>query len=147
MPKLHVVQRRAWDVNRHDDEPNTYNGDDDPQGVPVAAFVKKADATKRAKELAAAARRETNPFQFEGGELDALSSLPEKSLLGRLTALGLVPPPAITGHPDRWRNGRRDWITWYDGLASQLTDAERDGVWDLLDLLVLYAVVSVALEE
>jgi hypothetical protein len=146
MPTLHLVERRSWATSLYDG-PDAQNSDDERHGIPVAALTTRAAAQRRAEELTRAARLETNPFLLEGGELEFLSSLEEETILDRLTGLGLPPPGVISGHEYSWRNGLRDWAAWYDDLASQLTDAQRDGVWDLLDLLVLYAVVPVKLEE
>jgi hypothetical protein len=135
-PKKHyVVQRLSWRVWEHNG-PVAERRDDD-RGVPVRAFASRAAADRLCRHLSAEARREVAPFRFESGELELLTSLPEKAFLAKLKELG-VPRPRKPRKGDYIR-----WASWWDDVSGALTDEQRDAVWGLLDLLTLYEVVAV----
>lgn len=138
MAVVYAVQRRGWAMAPYSDEPTCQDWELEQRGVPVAWFASESDATRHAVELSRAARAETNPFQFENQSLARLTSLGEAALTERVVALGLPSPSE-----EPWR----DWVVWYDDLASQLSDAQRDGIWGALDQLVLYGVVTVEVDE
>ena len=53
--------------------------------------------------------------------------------------LGLQPPTAKS-FPTEW--GSINWRAWWDAVAADLTDAQRDGIYEMLDQLHFYKVVQ-----
>jgi hypothetical protein len=140
--KLYMVQRLAWrpvyneDIGRAGCEQH-----ESPEGVPVRAFDTKARAAKYARHLTAEARRELNPFQFTYEDIEAIMNGEEDDLVATVEKLQLPSPREVT----RQCYGASciDWPRWYDEVADDLGDAERDAIWDMLDCVELYRVVEV----
>ena len=140
--KLHLVERLAWcPLFQVGYRRGTCRQHESAHGVPVGAFVTRAEASKYATELMAEARRELNPFLFVCDELCGIVEGGEDDLLAALAQLDLPEPT----HEMRSSVGIRyiDWPRWYDDLADTLTDEERDAIWALLDRVELYRVVEV----
>jgi len=137
-----VVQRLSWNVGGDRAGPCFCNDEDD-QGTPLRCFRSREEAEACCQELEQQARRELSPFQFHMGELELLTTLSEKEFRQALGKLGLTPPTG-TAFRTEWRS--IDWRVWWDAVAADLTDAQREGVFDLLDELRFYEVVQAELD-
>ena len=108
------------------------------EGEPERVFASETAARKYAAERTLACRAFMNPFStpyylpITGGE---------KKLIARVTKLGLTPPAKKKSeyYPD--------WRGWWDRNYANMTQAQRDAIWDALDKLELYTVVKTTLED
>jgi hypothetical protein len=136
----YLVGRRAVRVDGRSaqlcDEPNRANG---LSWVPLRLFGERAQAEAHCRELERTARLGLCPFALQH-DVRHLTSLGEDTFLERLFELGLMPP--LEG----WYVDV-DWVGWWRGVAPSLTEEQLHGVWDLLDLARLYAVIALELEE
>jgi hypothetical protein len=122
----YVVQRRVPAENTSFTEPER-------------VFATKAAAQKLADERNADLRAMVNPFEryppqyaITGGEV---------SFLALLKKLRLTPPKKPKD--DRsWI----DWETWWDDAYFNMTDAQREAIWDALDKFDWYHVAATTLE-
>jgi hypothetical protein len=120
--KAYVVQRRGWFLEEAEGRPACWRQEGD-NGVPVRAFRSRERAQDFCRELEGAARRELLPLQF---------ALPfdgpqETRALAGLRGLGLR-PPTPQEFPRREARGQIDWWAWWDAVAPELTDEQRQGL-------------------
>jgi hypothetical protein len=110
-------------------------------GRPVAAYADRAAAVARAEELECQARETVNPFLFLGTsseyELRSLTSLSSEEFDARLKKLF----PAVR-LPRMMQSEYRDWFGWWAKLADRLTEEQRAAVWELLDRLKFYGMLT-----
>lgn len=125
----YVVQRRYWT-----DQGAWVNGWVD--GAPERVFADRTAARRYAAERGRRLRAFTNPFT--SGDPKDLCRGGQKKFLALLKKLGVAPPE------DAGYYG--DWARWWDRIYPDLSDAQRDALWDGLDNLELYKVVKVTLE-
>src|SRR3954471_5820996 len=90
---VYVVQRLSWNLGGDEAGPS-FCRDEDDQGTPLRCFKSRKVAQAYCRELEAQARRELSPFQYHMGELELLTTMPEKDFRQALRRLGLKPPPA-----------------------------------------------------
>ena len=107
---------------------------------PDRVFATKATAQAHADLLNRELRRLLNPFDdrnaadlLEGGE---------KALLALVQRLRLSAPPKRVLSMTLYT----DWRAWWDGYYFDMTDAQRDAIWDALDKFDWYTVNSTTLE-
>jgi hypothetical protein len=139
-----VVQRLSWTVMQDESGPVFYRNEGD-QGTPLCCFRDRERAEAYCRELQRQARRELSPFRFiqELEFLEDLTSLSEKALCQGLRKLGLKPPTVRT-FPTKWKT--INWWAWWDAVAGDLSDAQREGIYELLDRLHFYEVVEAELD-
>src|SRR5262245_50317380 len=70
---VYLVQRQGWNAWHHEGRA-ICTRDEHDEGVPVRAFTSAKAAEACARQLEREARREVNPFVFEGGEFDLLTN-------------------------------------------------------------------------
>jgi hypothetical protein len=138
--RVYLVQRRALTADLHEAglEPHTAH----PNGgfVPWKAlrlFASEAAALAFANEVRAAIRLEVNPFHYCGWDLNEASSHPVDDFWLLAAELGL-------SLPGEYSYARYEW--WYEN-APKMTDAQREGVWALLDRLELVRVTPLTLHD
>jgi hypothetical protein len=146
--RAYVVVRLGWDecygadrsfilVQSDDDDCHTL-------GRPLALFLDKAKAQARRDELERRDRAELNPFLFIGGEeyrLEDVTSLTPAEFAKRMKEI--APKSRL---PRANKYDERDWFGWWESNADNLTEAQRQAVWGLLDKLRLYAVMTAEVE-
>jgi hypothetical protein len=106
---------------------------------PTTVYANKQAATARAKALNAELRAVTNPF--EGCSAEYMVKGGEKALLALLKEIG-APAPAKPKPSYPYI----DWEKWWDGAYFDMTDAQRDAIWDALDKFDWYEVKTVTVE-
>jgi hypothetical protein len=131
----YIVQRLSWHVWGDESGP-IFNKDEDDQGTPLRCFPDRKAAKACCRELETQARREVSPFQFHGGELELLTTLSKEEFRQAVRRLGLKPPDSKSS----------DWRPWWDAVAGGLTDAQREGIFDLLDQLHFYTIAQAELD-
>ena len=160
--RVYLVHRLAWewdavrDGSPHGD-PVWHRMAADPDrldGVPVAAFARRKEAEDLAWDLDFAARAQLNPFRF--GPPCHLSTVAEIGFRAMLREAGITldqpdwfdwtyhdgwesPQGAILAH-DAWRG-------WWAANVDNLSDRQRETVWDLLDQLRFHTVVELEVVE
>jgi hypothetical protein len=133
--KVFLVERLGWFLAEDEGRPTCERSEED-NGVPVRAFLGRQRAETFCRELEQRARREMTPFQFalaHGGPPAAQA----------LAGLGLRPPTAQS-YPRRGARDRIDWWAWWDAVAPGLTEAQREGLWGLLEEVHFYEVLMFA---
>jgi hypothetical protein len=138
--RVYLVQRRS--LTGHAFEAGLDDHTAHPNGgfLPWTAlrlFADEAAARTFADEVRSAIRLELDPFQLCGWEVDEASSHAEDDFWLRAAELGLPLPGS-------GQYARFDW--WCENVA-RMTDAQRDGVWALLDRLELVRVVPLLLHD
>jgi hypothetical protein len=132
--RVYLVQRRGWFLGEAEGRPSCWRHEED-NGVPVRTFLGRQRAETFCRDLERQARREMAPFQFApagpGPSAQALAGL------------GLRPPTAQE-FPRRGARDRIDWWAWWDAVAPELTDAQREGLWGVLEEVHFYEVNSFA---
>jgi hypothetical protein len=108
-------------------------------GFPERVFAEKHDAEQYAAALSKQLRATHNPFSLVQPAFVVTGG--ERKMRAIVTKLGLTAPTAMEGSP------YTDWGGWWDQLYYDMTDAQRDAIWDALDKLRLYTVVKTTLEE
>ncbi|MBY0456065.1 MAG: hypothetical protein K2V38_01875 [Gemmataceae bacterium] len=103
--------------------------------VPVALFATRANAGERRDLLAAECRQLLNPFVFVEPSAGIATDL-ARAELPRLN----LPLPIPTG--DR----RGDWVEWWDLCQDEVSDDQRQAVWDLCDQ-PLFEVIRVEVRD
>jgi hypothetical protein len=106
---------------------------------PDCVFASKGAALKHAKQFNSELRALTNPFA-EDSELDWLMTGGEKALLALLKKLAVRVPKEKKGQP------YIDWEAWWDDSYFNMTDAQRDAIWDALDAFNWYTVKKTTVE-
>jgi hypothetical protein len=133
--RVYLVQRLGWFLGEEEGRPNCERAEGD-NGVPVRAFLSRPRAESFCRELERRARREMAPFQFA-------PAYPGPSAAQALAGLGIRPPTAQE-YPRQGARDRIDWWAWWDAVAQELTDAQREGLWGLLEGVHFYEVSSFA---
>lgn len=106
---------------------------------PGTVFASRKAATARAKELNAELRAVMNPF--EGYALEYMVKGGEKALLAVLKETGApLPVKPKPSYP------YFEWEKWWDNSYFDMTDAQRDAVWDALAKFEWYQVKIVTVE-
>ena len=141
---VYTVRELHWEYNDeyfYRPEPDEV-GDDGtlPYSEPLKAFLSREKAEAHRSQLERQRRRLENPFHY-GDYYDGISGQSthsEQTFLERLEELGL-------GGVDVGD----DLNEWWDDNKARMTPAQREGVWDLCDLVSFYEVVpaQVPLEE
>lgn len=104
---------------------------------PERVFASEAAARKFARERALACRPISNPFW--PGYQPAITG-GETKLAQVVRKLGLKPPV-------RGKNTLGNvWAVWWDRTYFEMSDTQRDAIWNALDKLELYKVVKTKLE-
>lgn len=128
--KAYVVHQKQWWYN------DEYHQTLEP-GTPVKTFLvrEKAEVYRREKECSARKKGEvTNPFSLQGLDWGDWASLPQGEFDQRMQQLGVTPL------------GRNDPWGWWDDVVGDLTDEQRNAIWDLLDQISLFEVVETEVE-
>jgi hypothetical protein len=108
-------------------------------GEPERVFADQKAAEQYAEERALACRAFLNPFD-NGAEAVRYIRGGEKALIALLRKIGLTPPSKKKG------GYSIDWGDWWDETYSDMTDAQRDAIWNATSRLKLYRVVKTTLE-
>jgi hypothetical protein len=106
---------------------------------PERVFAKKDAAQKFAEERNRELRRLVNPFAERSAQY--LLNGGEKALTALVKKLKL---PAPAKH--KTYGSYIDWEGWWDGHYFDMTDAQRDAIWDALDKYDWYTVKTTKLE-
>jgi hypothetical protein len=128
---VYLVQKVRWEHNW--ETPEWLLCPDPEVGAPVKAFTDRNTAEAFRLSLERQARAGRNPFQH-GQLLADLTSLPEGPLRDWLLDAGLTPPQgklnpvALSG--------------WWDHHANEMTELQRDKVWEALDRVRFYTVLD-----
>ena len=130
--KVYLVQEVRWERDDWENPEWLYRTDPEV-GAPVKAFTDPNAAEAFRLGLERQARGGRNPFQH-GRELSDLTSLPEGPLRDWLLDAGLTPP--------KWKLNPVVLSGWWEHHAAEMTELQRDKVWEALDLLRFYTVVD-----
>jgi hypothetical protein len=139
---IYLVQRLSWGLGGDDEGPSYYRYEGD-QGTPLFGFRNRKAAEACCRQLEQQARREVAPFDFYDGELELLTSLSPAEFPKALRQLGLKPPTVRT-FPTKYKT--IDWPAWWAAVAADLSDAQRQGVFELLDQLHFYEVIQAEID-
>lgn len=126
--KAYIVVREMVSVNRSYTEPDR-------------VFVSKAAARKYAEQLNRELRGLVNPFA-DDTDVEWLMSRGEKGLVALVKKLRLPAPKKDNPHGYAYI----DWEKWWDENYFNITDAQRDAIWDALDKYNWYTVKETTLE-
>lgn len=136
--KIYLVHRVGWYLD--------YNGGfsktDEEFTIPVRGFDTRIEAETCCRELEAKVRQEVSPFRFSD-DLNLVTRLGETEFFEQLTALNI-------SLPTKKQSPYGEYIIlsdWWENIVGTLTDEQREGVWDLLDLLTFYTVAETTLED
>jgi hypothetical protein len=155
-PTAYVLQRGALDPEGWFCTNN--NGDRTEGQVPLALYATQAQAEAEAARREAAAQLGTNPFVFRslleglyGGDDFGLSSHPYAGFRQAIQQLGLrLPDPrrkttvSPSGHCE-FRSA--PWLAWWDKHVDAMSEAQRAGIWLLLDQIRFHSVTPVTVED
>lgn len=108
--------------------------------VPDRVFATPEAAQFHADALNREVRAVCNPFHH--GYADALIKGGEKSLLKFVATLGLHPPAKTRVHGREYTQ----WFAWWDSHYFDMTDAQREAIWNALDKFNWYIVKSTTVE-
>jgi hypothetical protein len=98
----------------------------------VRAFTSREKAEEFPRQRERKVRVNYNPFDMNGWGWEAWTSMPQEEFRRRVEAPGLTPPDG-------------EWDSeWWDG---RWTEAQRQGVWDLIDKISFCEVAEVELPE
>ncbi len=136
--KLYVVQRRSWRASWR----GFFHGDDD-SGQPVQAFADRAQAEAACEALERQARREFSPFRFLQGDLELAANGGEEAFLKALKRLGVKAPPKKALREELSEDS---WRLWWDAMAADLSDEQRESTWALFPEDRFYDVVETELD-
>jgi hypothetical protein len=127
--RAYVVQRRNWWYN------DEYHMPLDETPVKTFLSREKAEAYRLQQEHAARKKGEfTNPFWLAGLSWDDWSSTSQEEFDRRLRELDVRPL------------GRQYPSEWWEEVERNLTDEQRNAIWDLLDRVQLFVVEETAVE-
>lgn len=107
---------------------------------PDRVFATKAAAQKYADQLNRELRILTNPFGEYLGPADLVSE-GEDAFIALLKKVGVTIPKPQKG--ERYV----DWEAWWDRSYFDITDAQREAIWDVLDEFEWYGVKQTTLED
>lgn len=117
----------------------------DRSRVPLRAFADKSKAEAERDRLLAVARRTVNPFALMDSVWLEFYTTRSDDFLATLDSLNVPrPPDEVAAHGDIICG--RELTRWWDTTAPNLSDAQRDAVWALLDKLAVYDVAEIELE-
>ena len=122
--KVYIVVREVSSVNTSFTEPER-------------VFASKKAAQEHAERLNRELRAHTNPFA-NAREPGFLMS-DEDILFRLLKTFGVAKPKLPKGH--------MKWDQWWARVAAELTEEQRDAVWDVFDDLKWYEVRETTLED
>jgi hypothetical protein len=105
---------------------------------PDRVFADKAAARRFADELNRELRAVTNPFHDAYAEYMIKGG--EKALAAVVKKLGLTPPVKKKSEYSI------DWGGWWDRSYFDMTDEQRDAIWDALDKYDFYQVMATTVE-
>lgn len=105
---------------------------------PERVFASRAEAQSFAGERNRELRALVNPFTDYGPDVSAKGG--ERALLTLVEKLGLADPG---GHKSY---GYIDWEQWWDRHYFDMTDPQRDAIWDALDKYNWYQVKPTQVE-
>jgi hypothetical protein len=108
--------------------------------VPDRVFATPETAQRHADALNREVRAVCNPFHRD--YVDALIKGGEKSLLKLIATLGLHPPAKIRVHGQEYTQ----WVAWWDSNYFDMTDAQREAIWNALDKFNWYKVKTTTVE-
>jgi hypothetical protein len=126
------------------------NGDPTEGRVPLALYATRERAEARRRECEETARELVSPFAFPPphNSLFYLTSVPYEGLREGVERLGLKPPGGRRGtRAGPGEFAPEAWLGWWDERVDAMTDAQREGLWALLDRLHFRAVTEVRLED
>lgn len=109
---------------------------------PDRVFANKGDALKYARERNRELRSLTCPFDGNHNDPDRTMKGGEKALVSLVKKLKLPVPKKGNG---KYSFGI-DWEAWWDGLYFDMTDAQRETIWDAQDQFDWYKVKSTTVE-
>jgi hypothetical protein len=107
---------------------------------PERVFASRAAAASYARERNRELRHLVNPFDGPGPDYAVKGG--EKALLALVKKLGLPAPKKTTSYGSPYI----DWEEWWDRRYFDMTDAQRDAVWDALGKYNWYKVKATSLE-
>ena len=107
---------------------------------PDRVFASRAAARKHADQLNRELRAFTNPFGEDQYPGDFVKSGDDDDFFAVLTKLGVSVPKPSKGQ------SYVNWAEWWDRTYPDLTDAQRDAMWDALDEFEWYKVKQTTLE-
>jgi hypothetical protein len=145
--EVFALVRRGWEENYGDDwnfRRIETEDDDRTLGRPVAVFADRAAAEARKGELEQEARDELNPFLFLNDEEYLLEEVTSRTQEEFIAAVKKLFPKVRL--PRAGKYGQRDWIGWWDKLAGELNEEQRQAIWGLLDRLEFYGIVPIEAE-
>ncbi|MBN9122295.1 MAG: hypothetical protein J0I06_24675 [Planctomycetes bacterium] len=125
----YIVVREMVSVNRSYTEPDR-------------VFLSRSAARKHAGELNRELRALLNPFDDGRGPGDLMSD-GQEAFDALLKKLGLSAPKKSKG--DGYLSSR-DWAAWWDRTYYDVTETQRDAIWDALDEFKWYTVTKTTLE-
>lgn len=108
---------------------------------PDRVFATKAAARAHAEQLNRELRTLTNPFADDRYPGDFLKSGDDDDFVKVLKALGLAAPKPPKGQSSV------NWEEWWDRTYPDLTDAQREALWDALNEFEWYVVKQTTLED
>jgi hypothetical protein len=114
-------------------ETTTYT---EPERVFATQAAARAFAEERNREL----RQLVNPFEMYGPDSTAKGG--EKALLALVQKLGLPAPKKAASYD----SSRAVWEKWWDRHYFDMTDPQRDAVWDVLEKYNWYKVKPTKVE-
>jgi hypothetical protein len=127
----YVVQKVGWTFN---DQWYYRDGMEDDEPITAYATRERAEAERLRLECAGW-KGAGSPLAY-GSDLEDVSSLTEAEFIERLNALGLI-PERLRGATDIY------WRDWWEMVERELTDGQRQALWQMMDRLRLYEIVAV----
>lgn len=111
---------------------------------PIRSFLTREKAEAHCLTLERKKRKGLNPFNYGGlgVSLGSYTSLHADTFKERIRARGLEPPK----FDRRGRAEMGELYSWWEKVADDLTEEQRHAVWDLLDQVRFFTVVSVEVE-
>ena len=108
---------------------------------PDRVFVSKGAARKYAEQLNRELRALTNPFDDDHDPPMLIRDGDDDTLIALLKKLGLAVPKVPAS--ERYI----DWAAWWDRAHFEMTEAQRDAIWDVLDEFEWYKVKQIPLGD
>jgi hypothetical protein len=110
------------------------------EGEPLAAFKTANEAEEFKEECVKAYQATRSPFEFA---LKVSTSFPDKVLRDWILDLGLEPPPVASAGFRDWQR----WLNWWSQVESAVTDWQRAQIWQVMDRIQPYTVITVDGEQ
>src|SRR5262249_13172130 len=124
------------------EEAEEYEAAEVEPSYPLRCFLSRQKAEAHCREVEVRERHEVDiPFRYggEGTDLADYSTLPFEEFRSRLQALGLPGPVSRRRRSYAWQNL---W-EWWEQNGGQLTPAQFDAVWGMLDRIHFFQVAEV----